>query len=228
MYRILSLDVSSKTGYAVLDIDEDEDKTLLGMQLFDYGLVRMPTPLDEAGIYPWNYLAASKEMGVELCKLVAKYDPRVVVVEEVNKARARYSQKLLEFLHSALLNNLSNITNGVQTPAVFYLSTSEWRSRLEIRLSKEDKKNNGKLNKAKRNAGGDVRLVDKKILGIKGKVTPKHLAVRYVNEKFGLDLKIKDNDIADAVCLGKAFALGARPCDGQENYLVNPYSVMKD
>ena len=153
MYRILSLDVSSKTGYAVLDIDEDEDKTLLGMQLFDYGLVRMPTPLDEAGIYPWNYLAASKEMGVELCKLVAKYDPRVVVVEEVNKARARYSQKLLEFLHSALLNNLSNITNGVQTPAVFYLSTSEWRSRLEIRLSKEDKKNNGKLNKAKRNAG---------------------------------------------------------------------------
>jgi hypothetical protein len=225
-YRILALDVSSKTGFAVLDVDEDSNP--VGIQLSDCGLIRMPVPLDEAGIYPWNYITSSKKMGAELCKLVAKYGPRVVVIEETNRGKQRYSQKLLEFLHGALLNNLSNITNGVQTPAVFYLSTSEWRSRLGIRLSKEDKKNNGKLNRAKRIAGGNIRLVDKKSLGIRGKVTPKHLAVKHVNEEFGLNFKVKDNDIADSICLGEAFALGARPCDGNEDYLFNPYSATKN
>jgi len=118
MYRLLSLDVSSKTGFSVLDIEETEDKIVVNISLVEIGLQRMPRPLDTCGEYPWNYLQACKEMGKVLAELVSRVKPRVVVVEETNKGRARYSQKLLEFLHSALLTQISLDT---ECPAVFYL-----------------------------------------------------------------------------------------------------------
>lgn len=40
---------------------------------------------------------------------------------------------------------------------------------------------------------------------VKGKTGVKNLSVSYVNEKFSLQLKLKDNDIADAICIGWAF-----------------------
>jgi hypothetical protein len=52
-------------------------------------------------------------------------------------------------------------------------------------------------------------------LGIKGKVTKKHLSVRWVNETFGFNMKVKDNDICDAVCLGSAYIKGCKVCDGK-------------
>jgi len=36
-----------------------------------------------------------------------------------------------------------------------------------------------------------------------------------VNNRFGLALKPKDNDIAEAICLGLAYALGAQVCNGK-------------
>ena len=224
MYRILALDVSSKTGFSVLDVEETEDKIPIGISLVQFGLVKMPVPLDEAGIYPWNYIEASKRMGQVLAKLVSDIKPRVVVVEETNRGKQRYSQKLLEFLHSALLTHISLDT---EAPAVFYLSTSEWRSSLGIRLSKEDKKANQKLSKAKK-ASVDGKI-DRKALGVRGKLTPKHLAVRHVNKRFGLQLKLKDNDVADSICLGEAFALGSRPCTGNDKVRgINPYYGVKN
>ena len=221
-YRILSLGVPTKTGgtgFAILDVEESEDKIPVGISLVNHGLIRMPIPLEEAG-HPWNYIEASKKMRTILAKLVSDIKPRVVVIEEKNNS-FRYSQKLLEFLHSSLLTQISLDT---ECPAVFYLSTSEWRSRLGIRLSKEDKKANQKLNKAKK-ASVDGK-VDRKALGIRGKITPKHLSVKHANEQFGLQLKIKDNDVSDAICLGKAFALGARPCSGGEEFGINPFVSM--
>lgn len=38
-----------------------------------------------------------------------------------------------------------------------------------------------------------------------GKITCKTLSVNYVNERYFLQLKKKDNDIADAICIGQAF-----------------------
>jgi hypothetical protein len=38
-----------------------------------------------------------------------------------------------------------------------------------------------------------------------GKITCKTLSVNYVNERFSLQLKKKDNDVADAICIGQAF-----------------------
>lgn len=218
-YRLLSLRVSTKISFSVLDIEETEDKIVTNIDLTESGLQKMPELLNTCGEYSWDFLQASKRMSKVLATLVSRIKPRVVVVEE--KKDRRYFQKLLEFLHSALLTHIQLDT---EAPAVFYLSTSEWRSHLGIRLSKEDKKANQKLSKAKK-ASIDGKI-DRKALGIRGKITPKHLAVKYANEKFGLQLKIKDNDIADAVCLGNAFALGARPCSGGESFGVNPYAHM--
>jgi hypothetical protein len=221
MYLLLALDVSSKTGFSVFQVEETEDKIPIDISLVRYGLIKMPKPVKECGDYPWNYLRASKEMGKILAELVSEVKPRVVVVEETNKGRARYSQKLLEFLHAALLDCISSDT---QAPAVFYLSTSEWRNKLGIRLSKDDKKSNQKLSKAKKNSIDGK--IDRKALGIRGRLTAKHLSVRYANERFGLQLKIKDNDVSDAICLGEAFALGARPCSGGEDFGINPFAAM--
>lgn len=40
---------------------------------------------------------------------------------------------------------------------------------------------------------------------VKGKINTKTLSVNYVNQKHSLQLKMKDNDIADAICIGEAF-----------------------
>jgi hypothetical protein len=222
MYRILALKVGSRTGFSSLDVEEDESKVPVGISLVQYGIIRMPVPPEDAETYPWDCIIASKKGGQILAKLVSDVKPRVVVVEE-NKGR-HYSQKLLEFLHSALLTHISLDT---EAPAVFYLSTSEWRSSLGIRLSKEDKKANQKLSKAKK-ASVDGKI-DRKALGVRGKLTPKHLAVRHVNKRFGLQLKLKDNDVADSICLGEAFALGSRPCTGNDKVRgINPYYGVKN
>lgn len=135
-----------------------------------------------------------------------------IVVEETNLGKNRYSQKSLEFTHAYFLLQMSkSICKDVP---IVYLSTSQWRTAVGLEMSKEDKKSNAKLSKAKKAVGGDVRKVDKKALGVAGKVTKKHLAVRKANELFGLTLKLKDNDIADALLLGTAYFLGAVACDG--------------
>ena len=57
----------------------------------------------------------------------------------------------------------------------------------------------------------------KKQLGIRGKWTKKMLAVNWVNENYGLKLKLVNNDEAEAICLGVAFLRGALLCDGDPN-----------
>jgi Holliday junction resolvasome RuvABC endonuclease subunit len=200
----LALDVSTKTGYAILR----QDKETQGIILIEHGCKRLVKKIDDYGDYPWSYLYASRDLVAQLTELVAKVNPDVIVVEETNKGQNRYSQKILEFLHNTLLVSLDKYRQGALTPPVFYLSTSEWRKILDQRLSKDDKINN-KIVKAAADAGIS------KPKGIKGKIGKKHLSVRWVNETYGLELKMKDNDSADAISLGTAFLRGARACDGK-------------
>lgn len=48
-----------------------------------------------------------------------------------------------------------------------------------------------------------------------GKINCKTLSVNYANEHYNLKLKKKDNDIADAICVGKAFSIKKGLLDGQ-------------
>lgn len=201
--KVLALDLSTKTGWAFF---EDE-------KLTKHGLVRLPKKIDEYGEYPWSFVYATIDLIDQIHKeLVVPLFPNTIVVEETNSSKARYTQKILEFLHFRLVSSCTNI--GAYCP-IKYINSSEWRKVLGLAMSKEQKKNNAKLNKAKRQAEELGGTVDKAALGIRGKITKKHLSVAYANTTYNLNLKLLNNDIADAICLGTAYLKGARICDGK-------------
>lgn len=223
--RVLVLDISTSAGWAVLDGEPVKKPALQA-----HGTITLPQEVKEYGKYPWSYLKAAQVMADSLSKLIVKYSPDVVVVEETNLGKQRYSQKLLEFIHCSFLAEFDprvvwDSTHGKRVDApLVYLSTSEWRKVLDLRLSNEQRKQNTKVSRAKgksRKPDGKLDLkkfnAEKKRLGVRGKTTWKHVAVQYVNDPetgYGLGLKQKDNDAADAICIGLAYFKGAVPCDG--------------
>lgn len=196
--RILALDISTKAGWAFLHESD-----------LQFGSLKLDHPVIAFGEYPWSYDKASEVMASQLHELVLRFEPHVVIIEETNLGKSRYAQKMLEFIHKAILTKLRDFPGKV-----IYLSTSSWRQALGLTMTKEDKKNNAKLSKAKKVAEELGVKLDKKALGVRGKINKKHLALRYVNENFGLKLKVKDNDAADAICLVDAYLKGAIPADG--------------
>src|ERR1039457_1329165 len=205
--KVLALDVSTKTGWAVFD---NSDGMPLIEQLTEYGLIKNPKGVLEYGKYPWCYLTAAVTMALQLVALAKEKKPDVIVIEETNKSRNRYSQKVLEYIHCSFLDRWTDTS-----VPVCYVNSSEWRKRLGLVMSKNDKVSNKKLKTAKKLSEATGKKLSKKELGIKGAITKKHLAVRYVNETFNLKLKIGENDIADAICLGNAYIVGAQICDGK-------------
>jgi hypothetical protein len=130
----------------------------------------------------FSLLCRARDMRNEIAKLVLNSEPDKIIIEQTNQGSFRTDQKQLEFIHCLTLDW---IMATPWAPKTEYVDTSRWRSRLEIKLSKDQRKHN-KAVKSKE---------------ARGKVTPKHLAVAWVNEKYKLELLKKDHDIADAVCL---------------------------
>ncbi len=210
--RILGLDISTKTGFNLLEAAGVGDET---PKLLECGTITLQKDTILAyGKYPFCYYKAALEMAESIMVLVRKANPDVIVIEETNLGKNRYSQKALEFIHCKVIELLQHWLGSWNDVQVIYLSSSSWRQALELQMTKEQKKANAKLAKAKREAAARGTKLDKKALGVKGKTTKKHVAVDYVNDRFGLALKLKDNDIADAICLTAAFLKQATPCDG--------------
>ena len=214
--KILALDLSSHAGWALLEGERGAKPRLV-----EYGNL---TSENDAP-YPWGTLNCAELIGRDAANLAIEHHPDIIVVEETNLGKQRYSQKMLEFIHCCFLRELregGRVTYGIQ---VVYLSSSEWRKVVGLRLSTEQRAGNRKLSRAKSKSRTDDGVLDlknlnaeKKKLGIRGKVTWKHLAVDRVNADFGLQFQMKDNDIADAILVGCAYFAGARPCDGTGNH----------
>lgn len=191
--RILSLDISSQTGFAFFESSKHIDSGTIKMEETEISSIKsLP--------YPSSYIKRSERIADLLMEKVRAVSPETIVIEETNKGKARYTQKLLEFIH---LQFLQKVTRELPQVRIVYLNTSQWRKTLNIKASKEDKKNNALVNKAKNGKQS------KKDLGVKGKITTKHLAIRFVNQTLGLDLKMKDNNTADAIALNLAYQMGA-------------------
>jgi len=218
--RVLSLDLSTHTGWSVLESPEGK--------LIEYGLLEMDLmPEDYIDTpYPFNYIAATEQFGHELASFIETKRPNVIVIEETVPGREVYSQKLIEGIHHELLRLLVGIK-------VVYLRTGSWRSAVDLRMSKADLKGNQKKNllKAKQKARelrGHIKALGTKkvnadhVAELKfhlsklqlGRVTRKHLAVRKVNELFGLDFGLDKHNEADSILLGMAYLKGAPICDG--------------
>jgi hypothetical protein len=204
--RLLVLDISTSTGFAVFDKIDGKDPVLVS-----FGTLKNEKAAYEYAPHPYGYVLAAQNMAAKVLAVFNEWKPDKTVIEEVNGARQRFVQKLLDYLHFAIL---TTVPFGKE---VYYIDTSEWRKVMDARLTKEDKAQNAKLSKAKRDAKKKGKKLDKKELGINGKITTKHVAVRRAMEETGLDLLAKDDDIADAILQGLAFLKGAKICNGRIN-----------
>lgn len=188
------------------------------------GTLDLGGSVHEFGPYPHNYRKAAEAMVLLVeqtanAAMVTSLFEQIedgeytVVVEEINSGRDRMVQKLLENIHTAACRRF-------EPYPIIYLNSDGaigWRTHLGLKMTKEQKKSNAKLSAAKREAGKDGELflaINKKALGIKGKTTKKHLAVEWAKQHYKPTLKVKDNNEADAICIGAAYFLGATPFDG--------------
>jgi Holliday junction resolvasome RuvABC endonuclease subunit len=169
--KILGLDVSTKTGYAVMESDV----------LIEYGLLKSDAIVSDE-LEDFLMLKRAEIASNKILQLIEKHKPDFIFCEQTNAGKFRGSQKQLEFIHCKLLTEILNIK---MSKKFFYVDTSKWRSKLGVKLSKEQKKHNKNV----------------KIGTSKGKITPKHLVVSWVNEKFNLKMLKKDHDICDAIAI---------------------------
>jgi hypothetical protein len=208
--KVLALDLSSSTGWAVLSAEGDGPFTIADVKLEDYGVLQLPKKVKEYadGEYPWAIYSAAQEMARLCYSKVVGNSVDKVVVECVNSAKARFSQQYLDILHGFLWFNLQN---DFDKSKLFYVDSSEWRRVTGSQMTKEAKKANAKLSAAKRKSAERGQKLDKKKLGIRGKLNKKHMAIARANELFLLELIAKDDDVADAIMEGLSYFLGARP-----------------
>lgn len=166
--------MSTKTGFAYLE----------NGKLSETDLIRLEYPIRDDLTHGWvqdvGFMFDSVSMAKMIFNRIKGINPDFIYIEQTNLGKNRESQKLLEFIHCSVLYILHKEGYGQK---IRYVDTSAWRSKLKVRMTKEDSAHN-KLVKAK---------------AIRGKITTKHLAVRWVNDKYDLNLKLKDNDIADAI-----------------------------
>jgi hypothetical protein len=191
MATLLSLDLSSKTGWSFWNKNSLQEWGRIDVPIEDFNVNKDP---NKSPLYPYNLLDSARNIAESVMQLIQQKQPTHVVIENTVKGKNRHTQRFLEWMHMAVCELLRK--NNIRFT---YMDPSEWRGVLEIRLSKDDKKNNAKVNKAAKLG------ISKKTAGVKGKVGRKHLSVRFVNETFDLKFKLKDNDMADSICLGYAF-----------------------
>lgn len=201
--RRLALDISTKTGYALFEDDK----------LLEHGTLRLDKKVESFGEYPKSYYLAASAMCDLIDKLIQRVHPEEIVIEETNKGKNRYTQKILEFTHCCVIEWC-----GIEhyNLPLKYINTSDWRKTLGIIMPKEYKKLNAKLSRETRKAKDKGTKLDKKALGIRGKKTVKHLAIEWANSTYNLQLKMKDNDQADAIALLTAYLRGAPICNGRD------------
>lgn len=190
--RILSLDISSKTGWALL-ISATE-----GVDVEAYGVV--PQIHEPPGTYPCNYIEWAYLCFEKIEELIETYRPDVLVIEETSAgSKAIYTQKFLEWVHFLV----AKFIKETNIKAVYFM-TEQWRRETGCKMSKEESLHNKQVKKYKEKNNTKIAYDEagKRI----GRKTRKHINVRRANEVFGafltVPLKKKDEDIADSLILG--------------------------
>lgn len=185
--KILGLDLSTHIGYAVLCSEKG---------LLEHGTLHVPKIVTDSN-YPEDYILYKRaELAAAIVHdLYVQNSPDKVIIEETNLGRNRFDQKLLEFIHCLVLAWAEGNSPEKIVDKIRYVDSSAWRKALDLRLSKEQSKHNKSVKEAKKQK--------KKLSGglARGKIGKKHLSVWWCNQTFGLKLKLKDNDMADAICL---------------------------
>ncbi len=193
--RILALDVSTKTGYAVI-VSSDS-----GMTLEDYGTLDKISEPD--GKYPSNYVVWAHDNFVRIKGLIDKFNPDILVIEETSKgSKNAMSQKILEWSHFLLASYIKD--NGLKS---VYIMTEQWRREIGCHMSDAEKLRNKEVRTYKKKNKTSIAYdINGKRTGLIGK---KHVNIRRVSEIFGNQLKKplkrKDEDLADGLGLAACY-----------------------
>lgn len=199
--RFLALDLSTKTGYAVFDDDK----------LVVYGRIEIKKPAhykadvktsaDLPEDYPVSFVETAEAIADHCLSLYHEHECELVIIEHTEKGKARLSQRLLEWINYAVFRKLHS-----QSIPVKYLFVSDWRTATKCYLKywPEHKLWNAKVAKLKKAAiptksGAKIAKIEGKIVT---KIDQKKLSILLANEAY--DLNIKDDNIADAINLGRA------------------------
>jgi hypothetical protein len=193
--RILALDISTKTGWAIIDVEDGE------FTIFQSGTLKKEEEF-KLGTYPVNYLYWARECFGHIKVLLDTYQPDELAIEETSKgSKNGMSQKILEFIHSEFAQYFEEMDNGGKRYPRRYFLTEEWRRICGCVMNKAEKKQNAEVRKQKAKGIKVCKNKEGKRIGLVGK---KHVNVRIANEVYGLDLILKDEDQADALLLAHA------------------------
>jgi len=185
--RVLSLDISTKTGWAFCESSSSE------LKLVSYGLLG-PFERNKELQYPLDFYSWSHVVAGSIIKKIEELNPTTIIVEETNKSRNYLSQKILEYIHFLCVCYFVEMDIWP-----IYMQTGVWRSLVNAKMTKEEKKQNGMVREFKeKNNTVVAKDANGKRIGL---YTPKHVSVRIANEYFGLKLKLKHNNEADSLCM---------------------------
>lgn len=217
--KVLALDLSTSTGFAFFEGGRFIEAGTIVYPCENYkGEIR--TFKDYPKEYPNNFIECAEGMAEGIGEVLDRYQPDVVVIEEINLARQRLSNKLLDFIHFATIKKLNEKGLRIQ-----FLTTRCWRMATGCYASAEDKKMNSKISRMKTTRKKELeKLLKDGIISeaefkkqsiqpvkIDGKVIGrkqfKHFAVKLASEIVGKELSLNLNDAADAILLAKAYIL---------------------
>lgn len=195
--RVLSLDLSTKTGYCLL-VSSDR-----GMILEAYGQIdKVSCPEDES--YPSSYVTWAYKCFEKVEELIECLNPDVLVVEEVTRSKNALTQKILDYIHFLVAKFIQE--TGIR--AIFF-QTGEWRKEVGSYMSKTEKEQNKYVKEYKDKTG--KKLARDKNNKVIGKVTKKKVTIRLINDIFKSQLKIllgpSEDDTADAIALSYCYYL---------------------
>lgn len=195
--RVLSLDISTKTGWALIVSYDDQ------YELERYGQVpkvEMPDGPYPVSFVDWAYLCFGK-----IVSLIEELHPDVLIIEETaGGSKNAHSQKILEFIHFLVARYIKD--TSVKS---VYTMTEVWRRETGCKMTKEESKHNKTVKTFKEKNGTNIARDEsgKRI----GRLTRKHINIRRANEIFGSflsePLRKKDEDTADALLIAYSYHL---------------------
>ena len=198
--RYVSLDISTNTGYAIFHNTKLIKYGVFTRKVHEYKAdVKTCTDLPKS--YPDNFIAAIDAITAMCMRIIKNNDIDMVVMEHPEQGKQRMSQRLLEWIHLALIREFKRYEIPYK-----YILVSDWRKVVKCYI--KDWPDLQHWNKEVRKAKGKATptKTGRKIAKIEGrrvsKIDQKKLSIMIANDYYNLE--VTDNNIADAINIGRA------------------------
>lgn len=207
--NLLALDLSTKTGWSYFENDKLMKVGTFTHKVSNY-VSNIKSYKDLPDQYPWNMMSTAKEIAMDCINLVNIFNYPYMVIEHTEGSSHRFSQRTLEFIHFAVLDELARHPHyGWQAGKVKYTLNSDWRRCCKCYISQwpEMVKYNKQISKIKRSvektkSGARVAKIDGKVVS---PWTAKKLSI-YIAKTLYPEMaeQILTDDISDSILLGRA------------------------